>query len=546
MLDRLLARLDIDPRQFRALLRTSLRIDFRTGLFAGSRKKKSKRRFPGLWQILVFYGFLGLVISFLILESGDLFFSGTSMMTIVMFSVATSILVEFQSIVVAPEDYHILAHRPISSRTFFASRMANMLVYLGVITGAIGLAPSLVYVFRDGFQPHLGVAAMLGMLGAGVFTAMAIIFLYVNLLRVIHPKKLRRVFSYLQLVLSFVVYGSGMIFSSLFNAGLVTDVDIPQESWMLLLPPTWFSSVLSIFEGRGFWLEFASILLGAGATFTLLTYAYEKLSLEYAAMIARLDETTEDQKPARPSRTMSLPMFRRNEGRAAARLIRNQFKYDQKFRMSVLAIVPLTVLYLIAGLSGGGGLADPFVDPAEHVEKANLLYFAMAFFPVLLMASLVRSDAWQASWIFHATPSDKGKIVLAVKDVLVVFFILPYLLALGVVFLFYFESIRHVLLHVFILSMLSHLILQVIVMVNPYLPFSRPSRKGERTAGIFIGIIVAAVVMTVIINVLARLIYPSAYATGITLLVLALLTLVFERLAAERVRTKTRRLQFDQ
>jgi len=241
---------------------------------------------------------------------------------------------------------------------------------------------------------------------------------------------------------------------------------------------------------------------------------------------------------------VSLPMFTRNEARAAALLVRNQFKHDQKFRMSVLAIVPLTILYLIAGLSGGDGMADPFVNPALHVEQTNLLYFAMAFFPVLLLASLGRSDSWQASWIFHATPSDKGRIVLAVKDVLVVFFILPYVLALGVLFLFYFESLQHVVLHVFILSMLSHLILQTLVMIYPHLPFSRPVRKGERTAHIFIGIIIAAIVMTVIINILAYLIYPSAVATGITLLALAAMTLVFERVAAERVRRKTRLLQF--
>jgi hypothetical protein len=81
-------------------------------------------------------------------------------------------------------------------------------------------------------------------------------------------------------------------------------------------------------------------------------------------------------------------------------------------------------------------------------------------------------------------------------------------------------------------------------MIYPHLPFSRPVRKGERTAHIFIGIIIAAIVMTVIINILAYLIYPSAVATGITLLALAAMTLVFERVAAERVRRKTRLLQF--
>jgi energy-converting hydrogenase Eha subunit A len=163
---------------------------------------------------------------------------------------------------------------------------------------------------------------------------------------------------------------------------------------------------------------------------------------------------------------------------------------------------------------------------------------------VLLLASMARSDSWQASWIFHATPSDKGKLVLAMKDVLMVLFVLPYVLCLGIVFLFHFESYEHVMIHVLVLGLLSHIIMQVLVMANPALPFSRPLKKGERTTGVFIGIVVAAVGMTAIINILARLIYVSEVWTGATLLVLAVLTVVFERLAAERVRRKARHFQF--
>ncbi len=546
MIDGLLRRLDIDPGQFRALLRTSLKMDFRTGIFASSRKKPSKRRFPGLWQIAVFYGFLGLVLSFMIIENTDLFFTGTVLMTFVMFSIATSVLVEFQAVVVSPEDYHNLSHRPISSRTFFASRIANLLTYLGVITVAIGLFPMVLYAFRFGFQPQLGIAAMLGMLGAAVFVSLTIVFIYVNLARVVHPKKLRRIFSYLQLVMSFMVYGSGMVFSTLLKEEVLSGMRLHQETWMLLLPPTWFSSLMQLSVGQNIWLSLASVLAGAGVTFLLCMYAYEKLSLEYAAILSRLDEASEGNSvPTRRRRTFA-PLFGRNEGRAAALLIRNQFKYDMKFRLSVLAIIPLTVLYLLTGLSSGGGLADPFVSPGVHWEKANLLYIAMAFFPVLLLASMARSDSWQASWIFHATPSDKGKLVLAMKDVLMLLFILPYVFALGVIFFVYFDSYQHVVVHVLVLSLLSHIIMQILVMMNPYLPFSRPLRKGERSAGVFVGIIVSAIGMSIIINILVRLIYVSDVATGATLVILAVMTLLFEKLAAERVRRKARLFQFDQ
>lgn len=544
MIDRLLAALDIDARQFRSLLRTSLKVDFRTGLFASANRKPGRRRFTGLWQIAVFHGFLGLVLSFMVIENTDIFFTGTVLMTLVMIAIATSVLVEFQSVVVSPEDFHILAPRPVDSRTFFAARMANLLTYLGVITFAIGIIPSLVYAFIGGFRPQLAVASLLGMLGSGTLVSLLIIFLYVNLMRVVHPKKLRRMFSYLQLLLSFLVYGSGMIFSNLLVDSAFGSMHLEQEPWMLFLPPAWFSSLLQLATGEKVWLSLAFLLTGAGITALLALYAYGKLSLEYAAMLSRLDESSEGVRPATTRGRKTMPLFARGEGRAAALLIRNQFRYDMKFRLSVLAIIPITVLYLLSGLSSGGGLADPFVSPAEHVEKANLLYFAMAFFPVLLLASMARSDSWQASWIFHATPSDKGKLVLAMKDVLMVLFVLPYVLCLGIVFLFHFESYEHVMIHVLVLGLLSHLIMQVLVMANPALPFSRPLKKGERTTGVFIGIAVAAVGMTAIINILARLIYVSEVWTGATLLVLAVLTVVFERLAAERVRRKARHFQF--
>jgi hypothetical protein len=70
---------------------------------------------------------------------------------------------------------------------------------------------------------------------------------------------------------------------------------------------------------------------------------------------------------------------------------------------------------------------------------------------VLLMASLARSDSFRASWIFHATPSDKGKLVLAMKDVLVVYFITR-ISWRGVIFSLFFTSFQHVVVHVLILT----------------------------------------------------------------------------------------------
>ncbi|MDX9758116.1 MAG: hypothetical protein RBU27_03055 [Bacteroidota bacterium] len=544
MIDRGLRRFGVDPVQFRALLRTTLKVDFRAGMIKSTVRKPGKRRFPPMLQLALFHGFLGLVLSALVIANANLFLTATLLIGVVMFSIATSVLVEFQAVIIQPEDYEVLAPRPVSSRTYFAARMANLLAYLGVTSTAIGLFPSLVYTFRNGFQPQLGAAILIAILGAAVMVSLLVIFFYVHLMRVVHPKKLLRVFSYLQLLQSFLVYGSGMVFSMMLDHRIIQDLELHMEAWMLVLPPVWFSSLVPLAAGEKIWLSLAALLTGAGVIALLGMYVHGRLSLEYAALLARQRERSERRAPSTAHRPSSVPLFGRGEARAAALLIRNQFKYDIKFRLPVLAIVPLTILYLLTGLSSGGGLADPFVSPAEHVSKTTLLYFALAFFPVLLMAAMVRSDSWQASWIFHATPSDKGNLVLAMKDVLMVLFVLPYVLALGILFAVYFNSIQHVVVHVLILALLSHCIMQLLVMANPHLPFSRPLRKGERSSGIFVGIIIAAVGMTATINLLARWIYTSPVGTGATLVSLAVLTIIFEKLAARRVRRKAADFQF--
>ena len=115
-------------------------------------------------------------------------------------------------------------------------------------------------------------------------------------------------------------------------------------------------------------------------------------------------------------------LFRTGEARAMALLIRSQFRNDQKFRMGVLTIIPLTVLYIFQGVSEHGGLDG-------RVGREYLLVgFAIMMFPAMLKMQLTRSDAYRASWIFFAAPVNRANLIRASKNVVVAMFLLPYLL----------------------------------------------------------------------------------------------------------------------
>ena len=79
------------------------------------------------------------------------------------------LLVDFTGVVVSPDDYGILGHRPVGSRTYFAARLAAIAVYVGAISVVIALLPAVVYAVR--VTPIAGPAAVLAVLACDLCTA---------------------------------------------------------------------------------------------------------------------------------------------------------------------------------------------------------------------------------------------------------------------------------------------------------------------------------------------------------------------------------------
>ncbi len=120
---------------------------------------------------------------------------------------------------------------------------------------------------------------------------------YAWLVRTVGPNRLRRVLSYVQFLLSFVVYGGFFALSRVFQVGVIGQFSLPKSMWMLLLPPAWFASYLEIAAGRITALDIAlagaSVVALVGVTLRL----GGKLSLEYADRLAAI--TTAAPSPSR-------------------------------------------------------------------------------------------------------------------------------------------------------------------------------------------------------------------------------------------------------
>jgi ABC-2 type transport system permease protein len=536
----LLRRLDVDPDQWRALVVAGLKLDFRSPTAGQSTASGLKRLIAAQSMYLV----LGLALGSMALFAPDVFASGTVTLTVTMFLAAASVLIEFAVVVISPLDYDVLGFQPVSSRTYFAARFANVLFYTAVTTTMAAFLPMAAYFFAHGFNPVLGLAGVVAFYLACTTTTLAMIAAYVAMAHVVHPRRLRRVLTYLQLILSFAVYGGYLLLPELFDTQRLGALKVDKAAWMLLYPPTWFASYLDIAAGHHSALEILPALASLAALGLLVRAAAGRLSLDYSELLSRQFSRSEGVQ-RRAGRGWLQPLGR-GERRAVGLLLRAQFRYDQRFRLGVLSIIPLTVFYLFLGLREGT-LADPFLasaTPGGHSSSGSLLYFAILFVPMMLIMSVSRSDAFRAAWVFYVTPASRGKLVLAAKNLVVSWLLVPYLVCLAIVLAWFIGNPVHAALHILVEALLANVFLITMVALQPEVPFSKPIQKGQTTAGFFVLVLIGSIIQSISVHVLSLIVYPYPIVVALVIAGLALAGLSAERSLRRRLDYKGGEMEF--
>ncbi len=538
---RLFAALDVDFDQWWALTKVALKVDLRASSFMrASRLSRETRAIGALVGQFIFYTLMGGAIAAVVWFTRDLFLSSTIVLTYVMFMVGTAALLDHNAAIISPDDYGILGYRPITSRTYFAARLTNVLVYTTAITTLLAYLPLVVYFLRRG--PAIGFAALIAVYAASSTVALGMVAAYAWLLRTVGPVRLKRALSYVQLVMSFIVYGGYFGMSRMISEKALAGLALTKTIWTLLLPSTWFASYLELAARRTTPMEWVPAAASVALLAALIASLSGRLSLTYAERIGAIS-TTAREAASRTRRSGRAWLFTAGEGRAVALLIRSQFKNDMKFRMSVLAILPLTLIYLFMGLSRNGTVGDAFVQGQSSMGLRNVT-IAMLMFPTLLKVSLGRSDAFRASWIFFACPIDRTRMVRAARNVLVTGFLLPYIAVVAVVLSFYTPSVPHLLVHLTVVGLLSLLALQVVTLLEPELPFSRPMQRNRSAPRTFTLMFVIGV-GSVILPLAAPVMYRSVWSIALVLAVLAAASVTLDRLTRLRIESQAEDLEFE-
>lgn len=537
MLNRAIQALGVDPVQWRVLVATYLRIDFRAGGGAARQSASARARGHPLVGVAILSAMGGAMFAILAVRIRDVQVSATLLTSYGAINTAMLLLVDFTGLVVSPDDYVVLGHRPVSSPTYFAARMASILAYIGILGAMLALLPAVAY----GLVSDLGIAGFVATFAAVLLcdgsATIVIITLYVVLLTRVHPRRLRRAFSYLQLVSMMGFYVAYYLSLEGFRDSFLFRLSFADRPWMWVNPASWFASLVRITAADPPGAAWAAATLAVVIAIACVPLAAGRLTLEYAQ---RLSETTVAGEPS-GRRRIRLPGFRHAESHAVALLVAAQFRFDQRFRMAILGIVPLIFFYLLLGLHQGA-LQDPF-SPEGSTAAGVPLYMAVVFMPLTLHASLQYSDSWRAAWIFFATPASAARLIVAAKNFVAIFFLGGYLLLLAAIWSYSYERVWHAFFHAAVIGLLAHMLLQLTVMLRPALPFAAEPRRVERSARLygvlFFGSLIAAVVPTFL---------PFVYARGsLTFAVVALLvgmTVALEYVLRLRVKEAIDDLEF--
>jgi len=531
----LFARLGIDYHQWKTLTRTALKVDFRGAPSLQTRRRGSGQR--SMIIQMVVYSAMGLFIAILLSPVQDLYLGALILVAYTMFMIGTAALLDYNATIVSPDDYAILGYRPVSSRTYFAARLTNVLVYTTAMTTLFAWVPILFATFERGIG--IAFANLVAVYAGSTAMALGMVAVYAWILRVLGPRRIKQALTYVQLVSSTLVYGGYFLITRVFTSASRSVWEMHPGPWLIVCPPAWFASYVALASGSGarreVMLALLSVLVLAGLGIALLG----RLSLNYAEELGAV-MTIGDRKPAR-SRLRRGWLFRGGESRAVALLVWSQFRNDTKFQMGVLAILPMTILYLFMGLRQGD--VDHPGAARDIGRTMPLVSIAMLLFPSMLRSSLVRSDAFRASWIVFVSPSNRARLLRSAQNVLVVTFLIPYLLLTGVVMAWFYHQVRIVFIHLVVMGLLSHLLLQLSTLIEPELPFSKPIDKGLSSARIF-GLTMLAGVAATGLAFLTPSIYGRPLAVLLTCVLLTAGTIILDRSMRLRVDRETAGLEF--
>ena len=428
MLERIAEILGASPTQYRYLLNTEKLVEKRA-----LKGKRFVNLSLGLTCALFF--FMGLSTTTMLFLSLDVFTYALIGITMSMAMIGIWTIPYFD-ILLSPINYPIVAHTPVSSRTYFLVKLTQVLTYVLLLLGSLNLPLTIagIWIHAKAFSQllylfplvYLPIVFMSGFFTVGVMTVFA-----GYLTKLYTKKSLRNIAQYAQFIFPALFPILWILLPRLFSRSVsdgTIDKAISVLKWFYVLPNGWFAGAVSLALGQ---IERQYLILAGLAvvsTLFLVLVPLRSIARSYSEYLSYLLESGVRQKSELRVKTpLFARMFRNHAIRAglclsATYMCRDKHMLRQLFGM-LGAIIIIVVVFTQDELFSLNWIQDAYAIGLSP-GFSMMFYFIGTGFINCLILPVRYSEHWKASWILTlapvAAPSDLWRGVQATAFLYVV------------------------------------------------------------------------------------------------------------------------------
>jgi hypothetical protein len=474
----------VDPRGFLALARVMILRDLRGQHYAAATAAKAQQLFSPLLIVVGQLLTTSVLTCALLFARVEVFFFAFINLSLGLLLLASAIIVEFQEVVLDPDDLAILGHRPISPRTYAAAKFANLLFYFFVMYLALNLFPPIIGSgLRDAGAWYLPTYFLASFCGSLILLVVLVLWLSMAG----QSEKmlgLRRLLSWAQIVSILVVFYGGQLILRDGTATLQVWGAFPPD-WIQYFPPTW----LAWFVERAAASPDSQVVVWAlilmGGTALICLAGFIRLSQLYAAM-QPVEVAIARSLPMAPSRIGSLQgwLGRTREERIGYWLCLAFLSRDAGLTMRCAMTFNLAAIALVMGV-----ILGPFDNPCREGELLDSLFATMAVFMIpaaapMLVHNLTYTRDSAGGWLLRSSPlADPCGLALGSLKAIFAWMALPLCIVLGITMSVIWQDPFSGILHAILAAGWMWLMLIASLwLVAQAWPFSLPRSRGSSLA----------------------------------------------------------------
>jgi ABC-2 type transport system permease protein len=327
---------------------------------------------------------------------------------------------------------------------------------------------------------------------ANIATASFIVLIYTGLLKILRYHRFKDVLAYIQIGLTFVIFFSYQLIPRMGQRFIQEGTDVTGK-WLFAAPSAWFAGAVQVLLGMGRKGDASLAGIAVFATVFLLLFAFRRISLQYAGLVAQVHTVPERPRKDRTGTHLSKGqrdsvlarlagwVFSSSEFLAGFQLISTMLKRDRMVKMGIYPILGFPLAFLLLAVLQRD-FKDPFVEGSitGGGSFSSMFVFFIFFMIYQSLMTLVTSREWDAAWIFIAAPIvSPGRFYLGAMMSVLVRLVIPFFMLLGVISCTQIPVV-HAIKHTISLFLYGLVAFSVGTFLLKEYPFSRKRERGER------------------------------------------------------------------